>query len=160
MTERVHISQDTIEHLDTINEIAHKHNVSLKELLGPGRQERLMVVRVALCETLRAQGLSFAVIGRVIGRDQTSVRGLLRRQAEVAQEPKAPKHHEMHPNPATRDKSARYFKKMCERGSKGLAEAIFWTGKTHSPMSEADQIEAIQWSNGGVSKLIVTGWMR
>lgn len=155
----IRLTEETLNHMPAIVRIAGEYGVTIMEILGPSKQEKPVAARVALCRLLRGKDLTNAAIGRVIGRDRSTVGGLLA--------------HKSNPTPAyfvtreavaaadapPREHTAQRYKDHCEMGSKALAAAIFATGKTHGPMSEQKLIDALIWSRGANENVHRTGWM-
>jgi len=155
----IRLTEETLNHMPAIVRIAGEYGVTIMEILGPGKQEKRVAARVALCRLLRCKDLSNAAIARVIGRDRSTVGSLLA--------------HKSNPTPAyfikrevvadsdstPRDLTTKNYKAHCERGSKALAAAIFATGKTHGPMPEQKLIDAMIWSRGANENVHCTGWM-
>lgn len=153
----VNLTEDTLNHMPAIVRIAGEYKVTIMELLGPNKQEKLVAARVALCRVLHGMGLPISTIARVIGRDRSSVRNLLERKTNPT--PAFFEKTEVATDPPPREHTAQRYKNSCKRGSKALAEAIFATGKTHGPMSERQQIDAMLWCRDGLKNLHATGWM-
>lgn len=154
----VNLTEDTLNHMPAIVRIAGEYKVTIMELLGPNKQEKLVAARVALCRLLHGMHLPISTIARVVGRDRSSVRNLLERKTNPTpaffEKPEV-----VAADPPPREHTAQRYKNSCKRGSKALAEAIFATGKTHGPMSERQQIDAMLWCRGGLKNLHATGWM-
>lgn len=154
---QINLTEDTLNHMPAIVRIAGEYKVGIMELLGPGKQEKLVAARVALCRLLHGMHLPIATIARVVGRDRTSVRNLLQRRVNPS--PVYFEKREVVADPPPREHTAQRYKHACKRGSKALADAIFATGKTHGPMSERQQIDALIWSRDGLKNLHAVGWM-
>lgn len=152
----VTLTEDTLNHMPAIVRIAGEYKITIMELLGPGKQEKLVAARTALCRLLHGMHLPIATIARVVGRDRTSVRNLLERKVNPT--PVFFEKREV-ADPPPREHTAQRYKHACKRGSKALADAIFATGKTHGPMSEKQQIDAMLWSRDGLKNLHAVGWM-
>lgn len=150
----IRLTEETLNHMAAISRIAGEYNISLMDLLGPGKQEKIVAARVALCRVLRSVPLSISTIAKVIGRDRASVRNLLERTDNPT-----PAYFIKREEPMPRDPSTNNYKAHCERGSKALAAAIFATGKTHGPMPEQKLIDAMIWSRGANENVHCTGWM-
>jgi hypothetical protein len=61
--------------------VAKEWGITIKELLGPSRSMRLVDARAAVAALLREAGYSYPEIGKIIGRDHSSVfHGLKRRE--------------------------------------------------------------------------------
>lgn len=56
-----------------IQDLAEQHRVTVRDLLGPSKEERLVFVRAKIAHALRRHGYSFPRIGRVMKRDHTSI---------------------------------------------------------------------------------------
>lgn len=153
----VTLTEDTLNHMPAIVRIAGEYKITIMELLGPGKQEKLVAARTALCRLLHGMHLPIATIARVIGRDRTSVRNLLQRRVNPS--PVYFEKREVVADPPPREHTAQRYKHACKRGSKALADAIFATGKTHGPMSERQQIDAMLWCRDGLKNLHAVGWM-
>lgn len=153
----VNLTEDTLNHMPAIVRIAGEYKVTIMELLGPNKQEKLVAARVALCRVLHGTGLPISTIARVVGRDRSSVRNLLERKVNPT--PAFFEKTEVVADPPPREHTAQRYKNSCKRGSKALAEAILSTGKTHGPMSERQQIDALLWCRDGLKNLHATGWM-
>lgn len=153
----IRLTEETLNHMPAIVRIAGEYNISLMDLLGPGKQEKLVAARVALCRVLHSLPLSISTIARVIGRDRASVRNLLERKVNPT--PAYFIKREERDEPMPRDPSTNNYKAHCERGSKALAAAIFATGKTHGPMPERKLVDALIWSRGANENVHRTGWM-
>ena len=153
---QVNLTEDTLNHMPAIVRIAGEYKVGIMELLGPSKAEKLVAARTALCRLLHGMHLPISTIARVIGRDRNSVRNLLQRRVNPS-----PVYFEKREvaDPPPREHTAQRYKHNCKRGSKALAEAIFATGKTHGPMSESQQIDALIWCRDGLKNLHATGWM-
>ena len=156
MTE-VRLTEDTLNYMPAIHRIATEYGITLMELLGPGRPDKFVAARVALCRTLHGMHLPIATIARVVGRDRASVRHLLARRVNPT--PAYFEKREVAAEAMPLEQPVQRYKVGCVRGSKALADAIFATGKTHGPMSERAQIDALIWSRDGLKKLHATGWM-
>lgn len=154
----VKLTEDTLNYMPAIYKVATEYNVSLMDLLGPNKQEKLVAARVALCRVLHGMHLPISTIARVIGRDRSSVRNLLERKINPTPA-SFEKPEVVAADPPPREHTAQRYKNSCKRGSKALAEAIFATGKTHGPMSERQQIDAMLWCRDGLKNLHATGWM-
>jgi len=154
----VNLTEDTLNHMPTIVRIAGEYKITIMELLGPNKQEKLVAARVALCRALHGMHLPIATIARVVGRDRSSVRNLLERKTNPTPA-FFEKSEVVAADPPPREHTAQRYKNSCKRGSKALADAIFATGKTHGPMSERQQIDALLWSRDGLKNLHATGWM-
>ena len=152
----VNLTEDTLNHMPAIVRIAGEYKITIMELLGPGKQEKRVAARVALCRLLHGMGLPIATIAKVVGRDRSSVRNLLERRVNPT--PVFFEKREV-ADPPPREHTAQRYKYACKRGSQALADAIFATGKTHGPMSERQQIDALLWSRDGMKNLRATGWM-
>lgn len=153
----IRLTEETLNHMPAIVRIAGEYDISLMDLLGPGKQEKLVAARTALCRLLHGMHLPIATIARVVGRDRTSVRNLLERKVNPT--PAYFIQREDRDAPAPRDLTTKNYKAHCERGSKALAAAIFATGKTHGPMPEQKLIDAMIWSRGANENVHCTGWM-
>lgn len=153
----IRLTEDTLNHMPAIVRIAGEYNISLMDLLGPGKQEKLVAARVALCRVLHNIPLSISTIAKVIGRDRASVRNLLERTDNPT--PAYFVTREAVADSTPRDLTTKNYKAHCERGSKALAAAIFATGKTHGPMPEQKLIDAMIWSRGANENVHCTGWM-
>jgi hypothetical protein len=153
----IRLTEETLNHMPAIVRIAGEYNISLMDLLGPGKQEKLVAARVALCRVLHGLPLSISTIAKVIGRDRASVRNLLERKVNPT--PAYFVRREVVADAAPRDLTTKNYKAHCERGSKALAAAIFATGKTHGPMPEQKLIDALIWSRGANENVRCTGWM-
>ena len=154
---QVNLTEDTLNHMPAIVRIAGEYKVGIMELLGPSKAEKLVAARTALCRLLHGMHLPIATIARVVGRDRNSVRNLLQRRANPTPAYFAKREDVSEPPP--REHTAQRYKHACERGSKALADAIFATGKTHGPMSESQQIDALTWCRDGLKNLHALGWM-
>lgn len=154
---KVKLTEDTLNYMPAIHRTATEYGVSLMELLGPNKQEKLVAARVALCRVLHGMHLPIATIARVVGRDRSSVRNLLERKINPT--PAFFEKSEVVADAPPREHTAQRYKNSCKRGSKALADAIFATGKTHGPMSDNQQIDALLWSRDGLKNLDATGWM-
>lgn len=152
----VNLTEDTLNHMPAIVRIANEYKVTIMELLGPSKQEKLVAARTALCRLLHGAGVPIATVARVVGRDRSSVRNLLERRVNPT--PAFFERREV-ADPPPREHTAQRYKHACKRGSKALADAIFATGKTHGPMSEKQQIDALIWCRDGLKNLHATGWM-
>lgn len=152
----VNLTEDTLNHMPAIVRIAGEYKVTIMELLGPSKQEKLVAARTALCRLLHGAGVPIATVARVVGRDRSSVRNLLERRVNPT--PAFFERREV-ADPPPREHTAQRYKHACKRGSKALADAIFATGKTHGPMSEKQQIDALIWCRDGLKNLHATGWM-
>ena len=152
----VNLTEDTLNHMPAIVRIAGEYNITIMQLLGPSKQEKLVAARTALCRLLHGMHLPIATIARVVGRDRTSVRNLLDRKVNPS--PAYFAKREVADSPP-REHTAQRYKHACKRGSKALADAIFATGKTHGPMSERQQIDALLWCRDGLKNLHAVGWM-
>lgn len=142
MTVQSHsLTKETVEHLPTIKKIADVYSVALRDLLGHTRTLPTMEARAALVKALRAKGLSYNAIGRVINRDHSTVRQLLMR---LQGGPK--KERRMRENIAARSETERMSTDMLKRGSAALLLAIFATGKSYRPMSPAEVLAATEWA--------------
>ena len=138
----VNLTEETLNHMPAIVRVAGEYKITIMELLGPSKQEKLVAARVALCRLLHGMHLPIATIARVVGRDRSSVRNLLERRVNPT--PVFFERREV-ADPPPREHTAQRYKHACKRGSKALADAIFATGKTHGPMSEKQQIDALIW---------------
>lgn len=152
----VNLTEDTLNHMPAIVRIAGEYKITIMELLGPSKQEKLVAARTALCRLLHGAGVPIATVARVVGRDRSSVRNLLERRVNPT--PAFFERREV-ADPPPREHTAQRYKHACKRGSKALADAIFATGKTHGPMSEKQQIDALIWCRDGLKNLHATGWM-
>lgn len=152
----VNLTEDTLNHMPAIVRIAGEYKITIMELLGPSKQEKLVAARTALCRLLHGAGVPIATVARVVGRDRSSVRNLLERRVNPT--PAFFERREV-ADPPPREHTAQRYKHACKRGSKALADAIFATGKTHGPMSEKQQIDALIWCRDGMKNLHATGWM-
>ena len=157
MTE-VKLTEDTLNYMPAIHRVATEYGIGLMDLLGPGKQENLVAARVALCRALHGMHLPISTIARAVGRDRASVRNLLQRKVNPTPAYFA-KSEVVAADPPPREHTAQRYKASCKRGSKALADAIFATGKTHGPMSERQQIDALVWCRDGLKNLHATGWM-
>jgi|688.fasta_scaffold34048_2 hypothetical protein len=155
----IRLTEDTLNHMPTIVRIAGEYGVTIMELLGPGKQEKRVAARVALCRLLRCKELSNAAIGRVIGRDRSTVGSLLAHKSNPTPAYFVRREVVADADAAPRDLTTKNYKAHCERGSKALAAAIFATGKTHGPMPEQKLIDAMIWSRGANENVHCTGWM-
>lgn len=69
--------------LEIVKSVADRHHVSESELLGPGRRRALFLARAeAMAEIRRLYGDSLPQIGRLFGRDHSSVMNALKRFRE------------------------------------------------------------------------------
>ncbi len=152
----VNLTEDTLNHMPAIVRIAGEYKITIMELLGPSKQEKLVAARTALCRLLHGAGVPIATVARVVGRDRSSVRNLLERRVNPT--PAFFERREV-ADPPPREHTAQRYKHACKRGSKALADAIFASGKTHGPMSEKQQIDALIWCRDGLKNLHATGWM-
>ncbi len=152
----VNLTEDTLNHMPAIVRIAGEYKITIMELLGPSKQEKLVAARTALCRLLHGAGVPIATVARVVGRDRSSVRNLLERRVNPT--PAFFERREV-ADPPPREHTAQRYKHACKRGSKALADAIFATGKTHGPMSEKQQIDALIWCRDGLKNLHAVGWM-
>lgn len=152
----VNLTEETLNHMPAIVRVAGEYKITIMELLGPSKQEKLVAARTALCRLLHGMPLPIATIARVVGRDRTSVRNLLDRKVNPSPAYFAKREVA---DPPPREHTAQRYKHACKRGSKALADAIFATGKTHGPMSERQQIDALLWCRDGLKNLHAVGWM-
>lgn len=152
----VNLTEETLNHMPAIVRIAGEYKITIMELLGPSKAEKLVAARTALCRLLHGKGLHITTIARVVGRDRSSVRNLLERRVNPT--PAYFTRREV-ADPPPREHTAQRYKHACKRGSKALADAIFATGKTHGPMSERQQIDAMIWCRDGLKNLHAVGWM-
>ena len=153
---QINLTEETLNHMPAIVRIAGEYKITIMELLGPSKQEKLVAARVALCRLLHGMHLPIATIARVVGRDRSSVRNLLERRVNPT--PVFFERREV-ADPPPREHTAQRYKHACKRGSKALADAIFATGKTHGPMSEKQQIDALIWCRDGLKNLHAVGWL-
>lgn len=154
----IRLTEDTLNYMPTIVRIAAEYKITIMELLGPGKPEKLVAARVALCRVLHGMHLPISTIAKVVGRDRASVRNLLERKVNPTPA-FFEKREAVVADPPPREHTAQRYKHACKRGSKALADAIFATGKTHGPMSERAQMDALIWSRDGRKQLHATGWM-
>ena len=70
--------------LDVARDIADAHHVTLDEILGRDRTPHHVRARVVFWAVLRARGLSYPAIGRMVGRDHTSVIATMKAHARRA----------------------------------------------------------------------------
>lgn len=68
--------------LEVIDAIAAAHHVSRDEILSRSRVQSVVAGRRSLCVALRERGMSYPEIGRLVGRDHSTVMALLRDQGE------------------------------------------------------------------------------
>jgi hypothetical protein len=155
----IRLTEETLNHMPAIVRVAGEYGVTIMDLLGPGKQEKLVAARVALCRVLRQTHLSHSTIGRVIGRDRTTVRDLIGRKLNPTPAYFVTREAVAAADAPPREHTAQRYKDHCERGSKALAAAIFATGKTHGPMPEQKLIDAMIWSRGADGNVHRTGWM-
>lgn len=146
-------TKETMEHLSTIKKIADAYSVSLRDLLGRTQTDEVSSARCALAHALLAKGLSYRAIGRVINREHSSVRQLLRRHSTQPKQKRKDRS-----NVAARSETERMFNDMCKRGSAALLLAIFATGKSYRPMSLAEQVAATEWARK-IKPVRNIGWM-
>ena len=66
--------------LELLDEASREHFVSRDEILGRSRCQSIVAGRRALCRALRERGLSYPEIGRLVGRDHTTVMTLVRHE--------------------------------------------------------------------------------
>lgn len=155
----IRLTEETLNHMPSIVRIAGEYGVTIMEILGPGKQEKRVAARVALCRLLRCKDLSNAAIARVIGRDRSTVGSLLAHKSNPTPAYFVRREVVADADAAVRDLTTKNYKAHCERGSKALAAAIFATGKTHGPMPEQKLIDAMIWSRGANENVHCTGWM-
>ena len=156
MTE-VRLTEETLNYMTEIHKVATDYGLTLMELLGATRTEKTIAARVELCRQLFGMKLTISTIARVIGRDRATVRTMLQRKVNLT--PAYFERRDVVAEVAPREQPAQRYRANCVRGSKALADAIFATGKTHGPMSEQQQMDAVLWARGGLKKLHATGWM-
>lgn len=60
-------------------EIANEHGVTIEAMLGPARHKTVAAARHALMCNLRIRGYSYPEIGRLVGRDHTTVIAAVRK---------------------------------------------------------------------------------
>lgn len=53
--------------------VADVHNLNIRDLLGPGRERRVVKARAELYKHARDMGLSYPRIGKIFGRDHTTI---------------------------------------------------------------------------------------
>jgi len=58
---------------ELVASIARRRGLRAKDVVGPGRNPPLVAARLELYRALRAQGWSYPMIGRLVGRDHTTV---------------------------------------------------------------------------------------
>jgi hypothetical protein len=98
--------------------------VTVDEVRGPRRAQRLVELRRTLARRLRSQGFSLPEIGRAIGRDHSTVFHLLRKGGEAeAGETSAAVDPKVEPAPADVDETA--------------ARVMHTLGQLHGPQREA-----------------------
>lgn len=71
-------SLDGIDPVDFAGTIASVYGYSYDELTAPGRRPPLVALRAVLAHYLRRRGFSLPAIGRVLGRDHSTVINMLR----------------------------------------------------------------------------------
>jgi chromosomal replication initiation ATPase DnaA len=66
--------------LEILKNVCQDHGVSLFELLGPGRRQKIMEARTDASKKLSELGLSPREIGFILGgRDRTTIMNLLKK---------------------------------------------------------------------------------
>lgn len=65
-----------------VEAVAHRHGVSVDELLGKSRIQPVAVARRDLYTCLWGSGLALAEVGRMVGRDHTSVLAGVRKELD------------------------------------------------------------------------------
>jgi chromosomal replication initiation ATPase DnaA len=63
-----------------VESAAARHGVEVDDLLGPRRTAILAAARADLCTNLWGSGLPYSEIGRLVGRDHTTVLYLVRKE--------------------------------------------------------------------------------
>lgn len=65
--------------LGLVDHVAEAHHVTRGDVLGRGRTKRVAQARHAVMRALRDMGMSYPEIGRLLGRDHTTVLAALRK---------------------------------------------------------------------------------
>ncbi len=58
---------------EILKEIATAHHCTMTEIVGPSKFAHVSTARREFCNRLRAMGWSYSAIGRLMGRDHTSI---------------------------------------------------------------------------------------
>lgn len=72
----------TKDYLETVEQVGRRFGVAPQEILGPFRDQRIVVARHAAFSELRDAGLTLPRIAKVMNRDHTTVMYGIRRHAE------------------------------------------------------------------------------
>ncbi len=71
MTARIDFEDRNL--VDLIDGIAAEHHCTVPEILSMNKEQHVCAARRSLCVKLRAMGMSYPAVGRLVGRDHGTV---------------------------------------------------------------------------------------